>query len=145
MSVPRRLTMGMLFVVMFTISCANQSHIHPASSILRIGWLMTSVERLQARCFTEKRRYCDLFELSMPLRGPWGEARLESATRMTFEEYHLSLLLEAARFCLAAIPNRDPMNSNTIAMWHDQLGNEYLTKYPFSDVPMGCQMNVPLK
>ena len=123
-------------MVLFTLAC-GQSSSHPTGIVKRVSTLGSTIVRLENDCQSAKSRFCGLDELPFSEMSRWGDIRVESPTRATFEEFDLQLLLKKDRYCLAAFPTRLP--DSILAVWKDDKGTRYLTRYPWREVPKPCE------
>lgn len=124
---------------MWFVSIGCNEHIpHPMDVVKRVGTLSTTVVRLENECRSAKGRFCGLDELPFSEMSKWGDIRLESPTHAIFEEFDLQLLLAKDRFCLAAFPARLP--NSFVALWKDDQGKRYVTRYPWREVPKACEI-----
>jgi transposase len=69
-------------LALMDLACRS-NNIHPASSLMRVSWLLTELTKLQQSCLARQGSACSLRELQIT-SGPWGHAEVVSSTGIRF-------------------------------------------------------------
>lgn len=122
-------------LALIDVSCRSES-IHPASSVMRVSWLLTELTKLQQSCVDQKGRACPLSELQIT-SGTWGNADIVSSTTIRFEEYDITVFLNGNEYCALAVPSR--LSSKFNAIWINVQGVSAEIPHPWKDIPDICR------
>lgn len=123
------------YVALSGVSCRS-TNTHPASSVLRVSWLLTDLANGVRTCLVQPGRSCSLSDLQIT-SGRWGTANIVSSAEIRFEEYDVKLLLKGKVFCAVAVPSR--LSDKFNALWIDTEGRRVETPYPWVKIPAMCK------